>query len=67
MRDYSYTAPIYMIRTNYKTVTKYFWFGCCVKKILLAIMVTTLYSSPDSAILGICSVQVVFICFAVYC
>jgi hypothetical protein len=67
MRDYTYTATIYMIRTNYKTATKYFWFFCCIKKILLALMITSMYSDPSAAIIGISSVQIVFLCFAVYC
>lgn len=67
MRDYTYTAALYLIRTNYKTVTKYFWFFACIKKILLAIMITTMYDSPSSAIIAISSVQIIFICFAVYC
>lgn len=67
MRDYTYTAAIYLIRTNYKTITKYFWFFACIKKILLALMITVLYSDPSSAILGISSVQIIFLCFAVYC
>jgi hypothetical protein len=67
MRDYTYTATIYMVRTNYKTATKYFWFFCCVKKILLALMVTVMYADPTNAILGISCVQIAFLCFAVYC
>jgi hypothetical protein len=67
MRDYTYTAAVYLIRTNYKTITKYFWLFACIKKIFLALIITTLYQSPGSAIIGISSVQMIFICFAVYC
>ena len=67
MRDYSYTASIYLIRTNYKTITKYFWFISCIKKILLALVITTLYGNPEQAIVGICTVHTVYLSIAIYC
>ena len=67
MRNYTYSAPIYLIRTNYKTITKYFWFLCCVKKILIALMITVLYETSNYAIIGVSSVTAVFICIAVFC
>ena len=67
MRNYTYSAPIYLIRTNYKTITKYFWFFCCVKKILIALMITVLYEASNYAIIGVSSVTAVFICIAVFC
>lgn len=67
MRDYTYTASVYLVRTNYKTVTKYFWFFACIKKILLTLVITAFYQTPDEAIIGISSVQIIFITFAVYC
>lgn len=67
MRDYSFTPTIYLIRTNYKTITKYFWFITCLKKILLAMMVTVLYDNPLSAIIAISAVHAIYICLAIYC
>jgi hypothetical protein len=67
MRDYSYTPTIYLIRTNYKTITKYFWFITCIKKILLAMMVTILYENPLAAIVGVASVHALYISVAIYC
>jgi hypothetical protein len=67
MRDYSFTPAIYLIRTNYKTVTKYFWFVSCLKKVLLAMMVTLIYGSPLSAIVAVCVVHTFYLCLAIYC
>lgn len=67
MRDYSYCAPIYLIRTNYKTITKYFWFFSCLKKILIALMITVFYHESNNAILGVASVQLSFLAFSIYC
>ena len=67
MRDTTYTAPINLIRTNYKSITKYFWFFCCIKKILIALMITVLYDDSSDAILGVSAVEGAFICFAIYC
>ena len=67
MRDYSFTATIYLIRTNFKTITKYFWFISCIKKILLALVITTLYNNPEQAIVGVCTVHTIYLCIAIYC
>lgn len=67
MRDYSFTPTIYLVRTNYKTVTKYFWFFTCIKKMLLALMVTVLYDNPLAAIVGVSSVHALYISLAIYC
>ena len=67
MRDYTFTAPIYMIRTNYKTVTKYFWVLSCFKKILLCLFVAIYYHDPSSAILSISVVQPFYIALCIYC
>ena len=67
MRDYAYTAPIYMIRTNYKTITKYYTFICYLKKILLAICLTSFYSEPITAIFALGIATTAFIMFSVYC
>jgi len=67
MRDYSFTATIYLIRTNFKTITKYFWFISCLKKILLALMITSLYGNPGQAIVGVCAVHTIYLSIAIYC
>lgn len=67
MRDYAYTAPIYLIRTNYKTITKYFWIFCCLKKILISLMITMFYKNPTYSIVGVSAIQVFFLCFSIYC
>jgi len=67
MRDHTYTAPIYLIRTNYKTLTKYFFFFSCLKKVLLAMMITVLYENPVGSIIGLSSVELAYLCFAMYC
>lgn len=67
MRDYSFTPTIYLIRTNFKTITKYFWFVSCLKKILLAIMLTAFYKSPLSAIIAVCCVHTIYLSLAIYC
>ena len=67
MRDYTYTAPIYLVKTNYKTITKYFWFFSCIKKILIALMITVFYEDASSAMIAISAVEATFICFSVYC
>ena len=67
MRDHSYTPTIYLIRTNYKTLTKYFWFVSCIKKILLAMMLTIFYGNPLSAIIAVCVVHTVYLFLAIYC
>ena len=66
MRDYSFTATIYLIRTNFKTITKYFLFISCIKKILLALVITTLYNNPEQAIVGVCTVHTIYLCIAIY-
>lgn len=67
MRDTSFIPTIYLIRTNFKTVTKYFWFISCLKKVLLAMMVTILYYSPIAAIVGVCIVHTLYLSLAIYC
>lgn len=67
MRDYAYTPTMYLVRTNYKTITKYFWFISVVKKILLAMMITLLYDDPLSSIIGVSTVHAVYLCLAIYC
>lgn len=67
MRDYSFTATIYLLRTNFKTITKYFWFISCIKKILLAMMITVFYKDPLAAIVGVCSVHIIYLALAIYC
>ena len=67
MRDYSFTATIYLIRTNYKSITKYFWFISCIKKLMLALMITTLYGNPEKAIVAVCAVHTVYLAIAIYC
>jgi len=67
MRDYSFTPTIYLVRTNYKTITKYFWFITCIKKMMLALMVTALYDDPLKAIIGVSSVHAIFLSIAIYC
>ena len=67
MRDHSFTPTIYLIRTNYKSVTKYFWFFSCLKKILLALMLTIFYENPLSAIIGVSSVHASYLALAIYC
>ena len=67
MRDTTYSAPINLIRMNYKTISKYFWFFCCIKKILIALMITIFYDQSNHAILAVSAVEGAIICFAVYC
>lgn len=67
MRDYAYTPTIYLVRTNYKTITKYFWFISVIKKILLAMMITLLYDDPISSIIGVSTVHAIYLCLSVYC
>jgi hypothetical protein len=67
MRDYSFTPTIYLIRTNYKTITKYFWFFSCLKKMLLSMMITLFYDDPLSAIVGVASVHAIYLSLAIYC
>ena len=67
MRDYSFTPTTYLIRTNYKTITKYFWFVTCAKKILIALVITVLYDSPLNAIIGVCAVHASYLCLGIYC
>jgi hypothetical protein len=67
MRDYAFTATIYLLRTNFKTITKYFWFISCIKKILLAMMITVFYKNPLAAIVAVCSVHIVYLGLAIYC
>lgn len=66
MRDYAFTSATYLIRTNFKTITKYFWFFSCIKKILLAVMLTAFYGSPVSAIIGVCCVHGLYLLLAIY-
>jgi len=67
MRDNSYTPTTYLIRTNYKTVTKYFWFISCLKKVLLAMMITLFYSDPFASIVAVCCVHTSYLALAIYC
>ena len=67
MRDYSYTPAIYLIRTNYKTLTKYFWFISCIKKMLLAMMITLFYYDPFASIVAVCCVHTIYLAIAIYC
>lgn len=67
MRDYSFTPTIYLIRTNFKTITKYFWFVSCIKKILLAMMITVFYKDPLAAIVTVCAVHTAYLSLAIYC
>lgn len=67
MRDFTYSPCFYLIRTNYKTVTKYFWFISCIKKIFFALFLTIYYSDPVAAIIAVSSVQALYILVAIYC
>lgn len=67
MRDYSFTPTIYLVRTNFKSVTKYFWFFSCLKKILLAMMITVFYKNPLGAIVAVSSVHSAYLALAIYC
>lgn len=67
MRDHSFTPTIYLIRTNYKTVTKYFWFFSCLKKALIALVLTVFYEAPLSAIMGVSTVHAAYLGLAIYC
>ena len=67
MRDHSYTPTTYLIRTNYKTLTKYFWFVSCLKKILLAMVLTIFYDNPLSSIIAVCVVHTLYLLVAIYC
>lgn len=67
MRDYAYTPTIYLVRTNYKTITKYFWFISVIKKVLLAMMITLLYDDPLSSIIGVSTVHAIYLVLAIYC
>lgn len=67
MRDYSFSAISYLIRTNFKTLTKYFWFVSCLKKVLLALVLTILYDQPLYAIIAVCCVHSAYLCVAIYC
>jgi hypothetical protein len=67
MRDYSFTPTIYLVRTNFKSITKYFWFFSCLKKILLAMMITVFYKTPLSAIIAVCSVHTAYLALSIYC
>ena len=67
MRDHSFTPTLYLIRTNYKSVTKYFWFFSCLKKALLALVLTVFYEQPLNAIVGVSAVHAAYLALAVYC
>ena len=67
MRNYAYTAPIYLIRTNYKTVTKYFWVIHSTKKILMALFTVMYYHHPDSAIISAGTIQIIYVMVCIYC
>ena len=67
MRDHSYTPTIYLIRTNFKTLTKYFWFISCIKKILLAMAITLFYYDPLISIVAVCTVHTIYLLIAIYC
>jgi hypothetical protein len=55
------------MKTNYKTLTKYFFFFSCLKKVFLAMMITVLYSDPAGSIVGLSAVELIYICIAIYC
>jgi hypothetical protein len=67
MRDYSFTPTIYLIRTNYKSITKYFWFFSCIKKVLIALVITVFYDTPLNAIIGVSTVHAMYLGLAIYC
>ena len=67
MQDHSYSATHYLIRTNYKSMTKYFFFSNSIKKILLALLIVVFYDNPSNAILSFSVVQCIFLCFSIYC
>ncbi len=46
MQDHSYTAVVYLLRTNYKPLSKYFFFWSSAKKIFFAIIVVAYYEQP---------------------
>lgn len=66
MQDYSYSALHYLIRTNYKSLTKYFFFWTAIKKILFALIIVAFYNSPSDAIIGYSALQVIFLCLSIY-
>lgn len=67
MRDHSFTPIVYLIRTNFKSMTKYFWFFSCIKKILLGLMLTIFYDNPLNAIVGVSAVHISYLSLAIYC
>lgn len=67
MRDYSFTPTIYLIRTNYKSITKYFWFFSCLKKILIALVITTYYEEPLNSIVAVSTIHALYLSLAIYC
>ncbi len=66
MQNHSYSALHYLIRTNFKSLTKYFFFCCSIKKILFALIIVVFYDSPSNAILGFSILQAIFLCFSIY-
>lgn len=66
MQNHSYSALHYLIRTNFKSATKYFFFFSAIKKILFALIIVVFYDSPSSAILGFTSLQIIFLCLSIY-
>ena len=67
MRDYSFTPTIYLIRTNYKSITKYFWFFSCLKKILIALVITAYYEEPLNSIIAVSTIHALYLSLAIYC
>ena len=66
MQDHSYTAVLYLIRTNFKSFSKYFFFWSSIKKILFALIIAACYDNPGNAILGFSTLQMIYLCFSLY-
>ena len=66
MYDHSYSALLYLLRTNYKLPSKYFFFYQALKKILFALVITACYDNPPDAILGLSVIQIIFLCTSMY-
>ena len=67
MRDFTYSPCTYLIRTNFKTITKYFFFISCIKKILFALVITLIYENPVGSVVGLSAVEAIYLCIAIYC
>ena len=66
MQDHSYTAIVYLIRTNYKSLSKYFFFFSTAKKIFFALLIVAYYDQPQKAIQAFSILQMIFVCFSLY-